>query len=313
MKLLAVAAVLAACGGSSSAPSLGPRPQIAPAFGNAAAFERLVRGGVMVGGMWFADAECRARVIDEGDGPRLTWIGYEAMRDDKDTLPTISATALEELRVAGDKNGGLDEAVVKKLVAEVHARNTYRAAFAWMKVCIDAAGNITAVHPRMVTSFGARDAFLAGMNAWQFRPFAPTGQPMAVCAMVRPVAPAASGPPIEALPFPAPPSQPGSEPLLLPDPTFVKRRTGDAMIVPDDDTKTEIQRSHVSRIVGSFRVCIDRAGHVESVLPIQPTGAPAYDRKIIATISRSWAFEPFLDATGPIPVCIAITFIYSQR
>lgn len=363
MKLLAVAAVLAACGPGLK--EVEPKTVARSAFADAhdaAAFERLVRGPVMVAGLWFEDPDCRAqfsapqevaparskafarclaalglqesaradslgdvvvltyapgfeieaRVIQESDGPRLTWIGYEAMRDDHDTLPTISGTVLESLRTAGDRNGGLEAAVIKTLVGEVPERNKYRAAFAWLKLCIDASGNITNVHPRMVTSAGARDAFLAGTNAWQFRPFVAAGRAMPVCAMVRPTAPVDAGPPTEALPFPAPPSQSGNDPLLLPEGSLPKRRTGDAMVIPDDDTKTDIQRSGVSRLIGQFRVCIDRTGKVDSVLPFHPTGAPAYDRKIVRSVS-AWTFEPYLDATGPIPVCSAITFIYSQR
>lgn len=362
MKLMAVAAVLAACG-----PGLkreDPKDVASASLGgahDAAAFERLVRGPVMVGGMWFGDPECRAqfsapqevapergkafarclatldlqesarvdslgdvvvltyapgfeleaRVIQESDGPRLTWIGYEAMRDDHDTLPTISGNTLESLRVAGDRNGALDPAIIKTLVGEVPERNKYRAAFAWLKLCIDASGNITNVQPRMVTSAGARDAFLAATNAWRFRPFFAAGQAMPVCAMVRPIAPGDAGPPTEALPFPAPPSQNG-ELLILPDGTLPKPRTGDPMVIPDDGTKMVIQRSGVSRLMGQFRVCIDRTGKVESVLPFRPTGFPAYDRRIVAKVS-TWTFEPYLDATGPVPVCTSITFIYSQR
>ena len=363
MKLLAVAGVLAACGPGLKREE--PKDVARAAFANAhdaAALEKLVRGPVMVGGLWFGDAECRAqfaapqevapargtafarclamlslqgspradslgdvvvltyepgfeieaRVVEEADGARLTWIGYEAMRDDHDTLPTISVATLESLRMGGDANGGLDPAVIKKIVGELPERNPFRAAFAWMKLCIDATGNITSVQPRMVTSAGARDAFLAATNAWQFRPFVAAGQPMPVCAMVRPTAPRDAGPPTEALPFPAPPSQSGNEPLLLPEGTPLRRRSGESMIIPDDPTKVEIQQSGVSRVSGQFRICIDRTGKVESVLPFRPTGVPAYDRKIVAGV-RTWIYQPYLDATGPIPVCTAVTFIYSQR
>jgi len=365
MKLVVAAMVLTACGPSSpSSVPLGPRPTIAPAFGSEAAFVELVRDGVMVGGMWFADDACRAqfsapqkieparaaafarclsmlplqeservdalrdvvvltyapgfeleaRVTGTGTGRRLSWIGYEAMRDDRDSLPTISSAALEQLRSSGDKHGALPPAVVEKLVGELPARNEHRAAFAWLKVCIDATGAVTSADPRMVTSAGARDAFVAAARTWQFRPFMAAGQAMPVCAMVRPTAPATAGPPVEALPFPAPPSHDGGEPLLLPDPQSVKRIVGDSVIVPDDPTKVAIQQSQVGpvTITGTFRVCIDRTGKVESVLPFQPTGVPAYDHKIIATVSK-WGYEPYLDATGPVPVCIALTFIYSQR
>lgn len=356
----AVALVLVAACGASAPLGVTPRSTLAPAFGDAVAFERLVRGQVTVGGLWFADPTCaefttpqevvsprtkalarclatlpfveskridalgdvtiltyapgfevEARVISDADGARLTWIGYEAARDDKDRAPTISADVLETLRTAGDKNGGLEPAVVDQLVRELPAHAPSRAARAWFKVCIDTAGNIVNIEPRLVTSLGARDAFLAGANAWGFRPFAPAGTPLAICAMSRMVAPLGAAPPEETLPVPAPPSQNGSYPLLLPESTL-KRRTGEVSIAPDDKTKVDIQRSQLSRISGTFQVCVDRTGQVESVLPSRSTGVPAYDRTIELRV-RSWTYEPFVDASGPVPACTSVTFAYSQR
>ncbi len=358
MRLVAALVVIAACGAAPPRPR-AQRPTLASAFGDAAAFEHLVRGSITVGGLWFADPTCQefavaqevteprikglarclatlplveskridaledvriltyapgfeieARVIFDGDGARLAWIGYEAARDDRDRTPTISSAALESLRTAGEPNGGLEPAVVARIVREVPAREASRVARAWFKICLDATGNIVNIDPRQVTSLGARDAFLAAANAWAFRPFTANGAPVAVCAMTQLVAPSDVAPVEDIMPFPPPPSQNGTHPLMIP-PTMLVRRTGESLVVPDDVTKLDIQRGHISRLTGTFRVCIDRTGQVESVLPYRPTGVPAYDRKIELRV-RGWTYQPFIDGTGPVPVCTSLTFNYLQ-
>ena len=87
---------------------------------------------------------------------------------------------------------------------------------------------------------------------------------------------------------------------------------GEKLITPDDATKSAIHEARVSRIQGSFRFCLDETGKVESVLPMRSTGYADYDRKIIGAIRR-WRYAPYKVDDQPVPVCSAVTFIYSQN
>ena len=134
--------------------------------------------------------------------------------------------------------------------------------------------------------------------------------------MVRMAYPPGQGPSIETLPLPPPPSSGKREPIVFAEGvkhqlTEGTRISGAAQIAPDDDTKTAIARSGVERVTGTFRACLDEDGHVESVLPLRSTGIANYDREILAGM-RTWIYSPYQVDGQRVPVCTAITFIYSQ-
>jgi hypothetical protein len=89
------------------------------------------------------------------------------------------------------------------------------------------------------------------------------------------------------------------------------RIAGEKSIMPDDQTKTELDAAGTHRLVGAFKLCLDRAGSVSSVSVLKPTGASRYDEKILTKMGE-WRYKPFLDAGVPVPVCSAVTFIYEQ-
>ena len=264
--------------------------------------------------------EIEARVVQELAGPRLTWIGYESRRDIADALPTISPAALEALRIEGDHNGPLDASVASAL--ELEGATKTDVAFTWLKVCLDATGAVTAAHPHETTSLVASRAFVAAATTgWHFRPFTTGHQPLPVCAMLRMEYPPDQKTSTERLPLPPPPSQRNKDPIVFAEGKMrasgdnkheAKRIAGERMIHPDIRTRKAMHAAHVSRAVGSFRLCLDETGHVESVLPVRSTGYADYDREIMAGI-RTWLYAPFLVDDQPYPVCTAVTFIYSQQ
>jgi hypothetical protein len=91
------------------------------------------------------------------------------------------------------------------------------------------------------------------------------------------------------------------------------RVAGEKNIVPDDATKTEISRSGIDRIIGSFKLCISPAGAVTHVAQLKSTGFAAYDSKIVDTIRTQWRYKPYMVNNEAIPVCTAVTFIYTQK
>jgi len=115
-------------------------------------------------------------------------------------------------------------------------------------------------------------------------------------------------------PPPPPPPPPPAPPQNVP-PTLLEgsRVAGDKMIVPDDVTKTEIQRSGKDKIIGSFKLCINAGGAVTSVKMLKSTGFPAYDGKIQSKMNGEWKYRPYAVNGRAVPVCTAVTFIYSQK
>jgi protein TonB len=118
---------------------------------------------------------------------------------------------------------------------------------------------------------------------------------------------------VGAPPPPPPPPPPPAPPQNVP-PTLLEgsRIAGDKMIVPDDVTKTEIQRSGKDKIIGSFKLCITKFGDVSAVTMLKSSGFPAYDQKIQRGM-QTWKYRPYVVNGKDVPVCTAVTFIYSQK
>ena len=111
---------------------------------------------------------------------------------------------------------------------------------------------------------------------------------------------------------PPPPPPPVAPQNVAPTALEQQRISGEKNIVPEDVTKTEIQRSGKTKIVGSFKICLNTGGGVQNVQMLKSTGFAAYDQKIQREM-RSWRYRPFLINGKAAPVCTAVTFIYSQK
>ena len=262
--------------------------------------------------------ELEARVsVDRFTRVQLLWIGYASKGPD--ALPTISGTSLDALRVRGDHDGPIDPALGDTLDRAPFRSTGTRVdpkamfAFAWLKLCLDATGAITAVEPLLTTSPDAQKAFIAAARAWEFKPFVVRGRPIPVCAVARLSYPP-HGPNDEVLPLPPPPASNKKRPLVLATSKLLegKRIAGTKAIVPEDTDKLYIQQKGIGPLVASFRVCIDEAGAVESVLPTRSSGLTSYDDKLLAGI-RGWRYSPYMIDDQPVPVCAHVTFVYSQR
>jgi protein TonB len=118
---------------------------------------------------------------------------------------------------------------------------------------------------------------------------------------------------VGAPPPPPPPPPPPAPPQNVP-PTMLEgsRIAGEKQIVPDDVTRTEIQRSGKDKIVGSFKLCLTVGGEIQSVTMLKSTGFPDYDSKIQTKILGEWRYKPYNVNGKAVPVCTAVTFIYNQ-
>jgi hypothetical protein len=308
--------------------------KLTDASGDARATEELLRGSVMDGGLWFADASC-APFATPGpikpeqfhDFARCLAGLHLQVTDRRDPLPDVAvmtyAPGIEiEARIVGDRDGPrltwigfesrrddadslptISPALLEslRLDSEPKPGIADSTAYAWLKVCLAADGSLASITPFEVSSPQAGPQFGSLVASWRFKP-SPIG---AACSMVR----LGSTPPRIVLPFPPPAGTDAPVMIAL---TRLHRTAGDKNIVPDDRTKIAIGRAGLRRLVGSFKMCIDTRGRVAVVVPLQPTGVESYDQKILRTIKTTWVFEPVLDGNQPVPVCSGVTFIYSQ-
>ncbi|HEX4417743.1 MAG TPA: energy transducer TonB [Kofleriaceae bacterium] len=113
---------------------------------------------------------------------------------------------------------------------------------------------------------------------------------------------------------PLPPPPPPPPPKTVPPQALQSLRIAGTMaIVPDDATKIAIARAGKPQTVISLKLCIATDGAINALRILKPSGFAAYDQKIVNTIQGEWKYKPYLDQGVPVPVCTAVTFIYSQQ
>ncbi len=114
-------------------------------------------------------------------------------------------------------------------------------------------------------------------------------------------------------PPPPPPiiDDPPQAPINVPPSILENNRiAGIKQIDPDVDTRLEIVRSGKTKVIGSFKLCIDPAGDISAVSQLKSTGFPDYDGKIIRGL-KTWKYMPYIYNGREVSVCTAVTFIYS--
>lgn len=244
--------------------------------------------------------------FDELDGvSKLTWIGYSGRRGIMDGLPTIAPSMLESVRVEGDPKAPLSTDNATKLAAEHSLPGDH--AWAWLKVCLDAGGAVTGVHPREASTPFAARVFTEVAQTWKFKPVVLGGtSPVPVCSLVRLSHPPMESPEILPVAFEVP------EKAIRVPIVGLAMIEGEKNVTPNDDDKGKLMRYAPVRVVGSFMFCIDDAGKVDKVGVLDPTGLPRYDARIQQTIA-TWKYRPYVLDGKPVRVCSAVTFVYSQR
>ena len=113
-------------------------------------------------------------------------------------------------------------------------------------------------------------------------------------------------------PPPPPPPPPAAAQNIAPTALEQQRISGEKLITPADVTKTEISRSGKTKLLSSFKICINTGGAVDKVQLLKSSGFPDYDSKIQAEM-RNWKYRPFMVNGTAAPVCTAVTFIYTQK
>jgi hypothetical protein len=113
-------------------------------------------------------------------------------------------------------------------------------------------------------------------------------------------------------PLPPPPPAPLAPQIVPPAALEKLRISGVKQIEPDLETKAQISADHRDRVVASLKLCVAVDGIVSAVSLLKSSQYDAYDAKLAADI-KNWKYKPFLVNGKAVPVCTAVTFIYSQH
>jgi len=228
-------------------------------------------------------------------------IGYAGRRG----IPTITQGALEANRADGDPVASLSAEAAAPIDAATKAAGA-EFAYAWLELCVDEAGAVSAVHPREASTPRVYEAFAAVVKTWKFKPVVLGEQPRAACAQLRMIHPADATVTAEVVPVP----YPLDDVVRVPN-NVLKRTAGTDLVPPDDADKLELQNAGGGAVVGAFAFCVDPAGRVTKVMQLERTGFPSYDRKLETALS-GWAYQPFQSDGKPIEVCSSVVFVYQQ-
>ncbi len=90
-----------------------------------------------------------------------------------------------------------------------------------------------------------------------------------------------------------------------------RRISGDKLIIPDDETRTAIQRNGVAKTSAAFKLCIDTVGLPASVELMSSSCFPRYDERLRSRI-KTWRYSPYSVDGVPKAVCTRIIYIYSN-
>ncbi len=112
-------------------------------------------------------------------------------------------------------------------------------------------------------------------------------------------------------PPPQPPPPPPPPQNVAPQAFEAQRISGEKQILPDDVTKTDIQRSGKTQFIVPVKVCVATNGSISDVKILKSSGFPAYDQKLNREI-RNWRYTPFMVNGIPAPACGMVNFSYRQ-
>jgi protein TonB len=104
----------------------------------------------------------------------------------------------------------------------------------------------------------------------------------------------------------------GGDEQIVPQVAIDKRQiSGDRQIRPASETKVKMVRAGDMRVVTTVKMCVSARGTVNRLELLSSSGYPAYDRKVLNQI-RTWRYRPFEVNGKPVPVCTAVTLIYTM-
>ena len=93
-------------------------------------------------------------------------------------------------------------------------------------------------------------------------------------------------------------------------PDALVRTAGQPQIQPDADTAKAMVAAGRSRVITSWKVCVDPRGAVDEVSAQRSSGFVTYDAALAAGI-RGWRFQPVMVGGAAVRACTSFTFAWS--
>ncbi len=102
---------------------------------------------------------------------------------------------------------------------------------------------------------------------------------------------------------------PKSPPIVI-RPDQLVRTAGDTAIQPDAETaKTMVATGH-TKVITSWKLCVDPSGTPDEVSVIRSSGFVTWDSALAAGM-HAWRFKPVLDHGNAVRACTSYTFAWS--
>ena len=99
-------------------------------------------------------------------------------------------------------------------------------------------------------------------------------------------------------------------PEIVVKPDQLKRTAGEESIKPDADTAKAMVASGRTKVITSWKVCVDPTGAVDEATPIHSSGFVTWDAALAAGI-KAWRFTPMTKDGAPARACTSFTFSWS--
>ena len=113
-------------------------------------------------------------------------------------------------------------------------------------------------------------------------------------------------------PPPPPPPPPPARPFNVPPTVLEQNRiAGDKRIAPDAATAAATIADGKDKVVASLQLCVGADGAVTQATLLKSSGYPAYDAQLAAGM-HAWKYRPYYVNGNTVPVCTAVTFIWSR-
>lgn len=244
-------------------------------------------------------------MFDPDDGGHLVWMGYAGRRDVKDALPTVTQASFVAVRNPGTPLA-LEPATQQAIADDLAAHGGGDKPFAWFKVCVDATGAVTGVHPRLTSSLVAEDAFAAWIKTWTFQPYMLGDQPSPVCSlvMITPDGESQGG----VMPPPMPSDM--AERIVV-TPGALGRPLAGEFRAPVSPAPKKNEKKPGLIVTATAMYCIDDIGQVDEAVVMKSTGDRKLDEQV-RTQLLALRYAPVVDAGTPVRVCTHVSFPYRR-
>ena len=101
-----------------------------------------------------------------------------------------------------------------------------------------------------------------------------------------------------------------ASPPVIVKPDELVRIAGAAAIQPDADTAKAMVSTGHTRVITSWKLCVDPTGAPDEVSAIRSSGFVTWDAALAAGM-RAWRFKPVVKHGEAVRACTAYTFAWS--